>query len=84
MRTLRVRHEDTLYGSALTKRCMRTRRRLILLTCYGPHRGKPRQLLFEQSRGALDSSCAGEARCKQHRIKALVTLKDDHSIATTS
>ncbi|WP_281943576.1 hypothetical protein [Paenibacillus tyrfis] len=82
MRTLRVRHEDTLYGSALTKRCMRTRRRLILLTCYGPHRGKPRQLLFEQSRGALDSSCVRELAA-QHRKIHITTFAVHYNVPMT-
>ncbi|WP_237762869.1 hypothetical protein [Paenibacillus sp. A3] len=73
MRTLRARHEDTLHVGALTKQCMRTRRRLILHTCYDPHRGKPRQLLFEQSGTHSTARASESSLLKEHRTKALIT-----------
>ncbi|MDO3681515.1 hypothetical protein [Paenibacillus ehimensis] len=88
MRTLRVRHADTLHGGALTKRCMRTRRRLVGHACYSPHRGKPRQLSFGQSRDALDRSCAGELAAEAASQKGLLNFENvrqhDHKNDTTS
>ncbi|WP_146189838.1 hypothetical protein [Paenibacillus elgii] len=51
MRTLRARHEDTLYGGALTKRCMCIQRRLVL--------ERPAMARIEASLDSFRSSKAG-------------------------